>query len=270
MGSPFASSSSAPASLQVLATDRQLRNALLPMVTDRNWQNAGLADSWVRRIATIAVTLRIAAEITEHGPSAEKIIGNLDIALDDRDDLHATFHQLMSYGFDAAVNDERDPADSKPLTKAGASKLIDLLGGLEFKNTRSAVEEANVASAKAAVASDRGAAFPSIDVVPAGRYAIETEDGATNELAFYKVDRPTEGRWAGYVFVKLMISDGEQRMSFAASKAIMAKIAEAGAEAASARYGHEIGECGVCGRTLTNDDSRARGIGPVCAQKNGW
>ena len=106
--------------------------------------------------------------------------------------------------------------------------------------------------------------------VPAGRYAVETEDGATNELAFYKVDRPTEGRWAGYVFVKLMISDGEQRLSRAASQAVLAKIAAVGPEAASARYGHEIGECGVCGRTLTNDESRARGIGPVCVEKMGW
>ena len=51
---------------------------------------------------------------------------------------------------------------------------------------------------------------------------------------------------------------------------ILARIAAVGAEAASARYGHEIGECGICGRQLTNDESRARGIGPVCAAKAGW
>jgi len=113
-------------------------------------------------------------------------------------------------------------------------------------------------------------ALPSAEIVPAGRYAIETESGAINELAFYKVDRPTEGRWAGKVFVKLMISDGEQRLSWATTKTVLAKIAEVGAAAASARYGHEIGECGVCGRTLTNDESRERGIGPVCAAKNSW
>jgi hypothetical protein len=109
-----------------------------------------------------------------------------------------------------------------------------------------------------------------IDAVPAGRYAIETSAGATNELAFYKVDRPTEGKWAGRVFVKLMVSDEEQRLSQKQGLAILGKIAEAGAAAASARYGHEIGECGVCGRTLTNDESRERGIGPICAAKNDW
>ena len=30
-------------------------------------------------------------------------------------------------------------------------------------------------------------------------------------------------------------------------------------------YGRETGECGVCGRTLTNPESIRRGIGPVCA-----
>lgn len=34
--------------------------------------------------------------------------------------------------------------------------------------------------------------------------------------------------------------------------------------AARARYGREIGSCGVCGRALTNGESRALGIGPVC------
>lgn len=111
---------------------------------------------------------------------------------------------------------------------------------------------------------------PSADVVPAGRYAIDTEDGAVNATAFYKVDRPTEGRWAGYVFVKLMLSDEEQRMSRAAGDAVLRKIAAVGAAAASARYGHEIGECGVCGRTLTNDVSREYGIGPDCRKKMDW
>lgn len=112
-------------------------------------------------------------------------------------------------------------------------------------------------------------AAPAVDV-PAGRYAVATEDGATNALAFYRVDRPTEGRWAGYTFVKLIVSDGEQRLSRAASQAVLAKIAEAGPAEASAAYGHEIGSCGVCGRTLTNDESRARGIGPLCIEKMGW
>ncbi|QPX62159.1 hypothetical protein PBI_INDLOVU_44 [Mycobacterium phage Indlovu] len=267
MGSPFTSGparSTTPASLQALATPAQL-GFIAGLLAERDWRNE--TPSWVSRAAVINATWFIAGEAA----TDDRVAFGLDIELEDRADQALTFHQLMSYSFDSAISDERDPSVSKPLTKQGASKMIEWLKGLSLTaKVVAETEERNVAAAKASVASDRGAAFPSADVVPAGRYAIETEDGATNALAFYKVDRPTEGRWAGYVFVKLMVSDGEQRMSFAASKSIMAKIAEAGAEAASARYGHEIGECGVCGRTLTNDDSRARGIGPVCASKNGW
>lgn len=105
---------------------------------------------------------------------------------------------------------------------------------------------------------------------PPGVMRSTLSTGAVNELAFYKVDRPTEGRWAGYVFVKHIVGDDEQRVSRAASASVLAKIVAAGPEAASARYGHEIGECGICGRQLTNDESRARGIGPICVQKMGW
>jgi hypothetical protein len=153
------------------------------------------------------------------------------------------------------------------LSKSGASVHIDKakteLAGLE--------EERNVQLAKDAVVTARTAMAPvGIDAVPAGRYAIETTEGATNALAFYKVDRPETGKWAGRVFVKLMVSDEEQRLSQKQGYAILGKIAAVGAAEASARYGHEIGECGICGRTLTNDESRERGIGPVCAAKNGW
>ena len=112
--------------------------------------------------------------------------------------------------------------------------------------------------------------FPSAEVVPEGRYAVATEPGATNSLAFYKVDRPTSGKWAGRVFVKLMISDDEQGLSYAASKTVLGKIAAVGAEQASAAYGLHIKRCGICHRTLTNEDSQKRGIGPDCAAKMGW
>lgn len=134
-------------------------------------------------------------------------------------------------------------------TKAEASKRITELMGM----------------AKTATPAPAAAA-PSVDV-PAGRYAVETEEG---HLAFYKVDRPTEGRWAGYTFVKLQVSDDEQRLpSRAAEQGVLRKIAE-DPQAAMLRYGREIGSCGHCGRTLTNEESREAGIGPVCRAKMDW
>ncbi len=37
--------------------------------------------------------------------------------------------------------------------------------------------------------------------------------------------------------------------------------------AATVLYGRELGVCGVCSRTLTDESSRAAGIGPVCASR---
>jgi hypothetical protein len=174
------------------------------------------------------------------------------------------------------------------MLRKGAAKGMDLqqaddmldtwLGELTFDAASKAIDDAKtwlavnapVADGSSSVSLVNAPAVPIADVVPAGRYAVYNDDQSVNDLAFYKVDRPTEGRWAGRVFVKLIAGDDEQRLSWATTKSVLAKIAAAGAEAASARYGHEIGECGICGRQLTNDESRARGIGPRCAEKMAW
>ena len=103
--------------------------------------------------------------------------------------------------------------------------------------------------------------------VGAGRYAVDNEQGSTS---FYRVDVPTEGKWAGCTFVKLMVGDDEIRMGRNQAAAIIKKIESAGVRESAIRYGHEIGDCAICGRTLTNESSRRAGIGPVCAGKNGW
>jgi hypothetical protein len=102
--------------------------------------------------------------------------------------------------------------------------------------------------------------------VPAGRYAIEFSDG----IKFYVVDRPTEGRWAGYTFVKVQASDELYPVRNPKQReGILLEIA-VDPQAAMLRYGREIGKCGHCNRTLTNAESRALGIGPVCRGRMGW
>ena len=41
-------------------------------------------------------------------------------------------------------------------------------------------------------------------------------------------------------------------------------------EEQAAEFGQLYGWCCICGRRLTNEDSIARGIGPVCAENQGW
>lgn len=99
--------------------------------------------------------------------------------------------------------------------------------------------------------------------VPSGRYAVKVD----GDLNFYKVNKPTEGRWAGYVFVDQVVGDNYYGIKVRANREkILAAIAVNPGER-SRRYGREIGECGVCGRQLTDAASRAAGIGPVCAKK---
>lgn len=100
--------------------------------------------------------------------------------------------------------------------------------------------------------------------VPAGRYAVE--DGQT--LRFIHVDRPEEGRWAGYLFVKEQAGDEKFPVRNKVRRdALLSLIDEQGVLECLSRYGREIGQCGVCGRTLTDETSRSYGIGPVCRDK---
>lgn len=102
-------------------------------------------------------------------------------------------------------------------------------------------------------------AAPAAPEVADGRYAVE-ENGV---LKFFKVKNGRYGR----VFLDIQASDewhAVQRHD--RQKAILALIA-ADPKAAMIRYGHELGRCGHCGRTLTDEASRAAGIGPICAAK---
>lgn len=103
--------------------------------------------------------------------------------------------------------------------------------------------------------------------VPSGRYALTGTDGV---VKFYKVDCPTEGRWAGRTFVNAQASDELYPIRNAAERSRILSAIAFDPKAAMMLYGTELGSCGHCGRTLTDEDSRARGIGPVCAAKLGY
>lgn len=102
-------------------------------------------------------------------------------------------------------------------------------------------------------------------------YALRVIDttAGTDAFEFYRVDRPQRGKWAGAVFVKKQAGDEFWRLGMDRSAAVLAAIAH-DPEKAMADYGHRIGRCGMCRRTLTVPESIERGIGPVCAAKAGW
>lgn len=97
---------------------------------------------------------------------------------------------------------------------------------------------------------------PSTEVAD-GRYAVE-EDGV---LRFFKVKN---GRRPGFVFLDIQASDEWHKITNVVRiRKVVALIAR-DAQAAMIRYGHELGECGRCGKVLTDEASRAAGIGPIC------
>jgi len=105
--------------------------------------------------------------------------------------------------------------------------------------------------------------------VAEGHYAIEST--GHNDLAFYRVDRPTEGDYAGRTFVKLIVGGKPDRnMPRSHVAGILERIA-ADPREASRRYAAEIRRCARCNRQLTDEASRRDadvngGYGPECVK----
>jgi hypothetical protein len=171
----------------------------------------------------------------------------------DRKDLFAStawFDQVNAMDHEEyAAHIARVKEQVKTVTKARASQIIESLLALPDDKTD------NRATATAGSQSTTAN-------VEAGRYAI-VRDEVTK---FYRVDRPTEGKWAGYTFVKVQASEEWYPVKGAYKHQVLEQIAKEPAEAMQ-RYGQELGQCGRCGRTLTDETSRALGIGPVCREE---
>lgn len=99
--------------------------------------------------------------------------------------------------------------------------------------------------------------------VPAGFYAVDFN----GSLSFFRVDRPDSGKWEGYRFVARILGGHEPiRIRKEEARAALEAIESAGFRDALARYGQELGICGRCGKTLTDETSREIGLGPYCRQ----
>lgn len=102
---------------------------------------------------------------------------------------------------------------------------------------------------------------PSIKVED-GRYAIIDGD----RVRFFQVNSPTSGRWDGYTFVNEQAGSELYSVRNAKQREDILRMI-ANDDQALARYGQELGYCGMCNRELTDETSRAIGIGPVCRNK---
>lgn len=103
--------------------------------------------------------------------------------------------------------------------------------------------------------------------VPDGYYAVQ--DSGPGDWKFYRVNTGRAGTtYAGRRFLKVQASDELHPVrNQGVRRAVFNTIRAMGPAASMAAYGQHIGRCGRCHRTLTDADSRARGIGPDCMDK---
>jgi len=116
--------------------------------------------------------------------------------------------------------------------------------------------------------------------IPAGYYATPSLTG-NNDLDFWRVEKPTEGHWAGYTFAKRVIGGRDdaviprdskrrvktQRTDKVTQAAAFAAILKYGIKKSNELFGKELKYCRECGIHLTDELSRSLGIGPVCRGK---
>jgi hypothetical protein len=122
-----------------------------------------------------------------------------------------------------------------------------------------------------------------LSVLPYGTYRFAVHDG--ERLRFLRIDLvpPTykDGSsrpYGGNVYVKEKGGSSEGRRlgrqvkghRYVGEAADLLREVIADPEAAARRYGLEMRECSVCGTDLTDPDSRALGIGPVCRKRFTW
>ncbi len=114
---------------------------------------------------------------------------------------------------------------------------------------------------------------PDLSGVPDGCYAVAN---STSGLSFFRVSRPGTGRFAGTVIVDQITGDELRRRGHQAPGGRYRGTLQSLLEAlvadplgAAIAYGRERRCCGLCGRSLTAENSRQAGVGPVCGERLG-
>lgn len=98
------------------------------------------------------------------------------------------------------------------------------------------------------------------------RFALDMPDG---HLHFFMASLPQKGKWQGAIFLNEQASDDFYRVRGWEREAFILKAMLDDVFSLVVRYGLELETCGICGKTLTDEESRARGIGPICIRKMG-
>ena len=74
------------------------------------------------------------------------------------------------------------------------------------------------------------------------------------------------------IYVGKVFNDAVQLISVYNTDKLRTEICETieNPQVAAVKFGHQTGQCSICGRRLDNKISIALGIGPICNEKFGW
>ena len=100
-----------------------------------------------------------------------------------------------------------------------------------------------------------------------------------NDVTVYFTPGKPGSKWDGFLFVE---DPNERKLGYVKGGKFFAKFdctaveetaiqtCAADPQTAVVAYAKAWKACGICSRTLLNEESIARGIGPICAEKFGW
>ena len=109
---------------------------------------------------------------------------------------------------------------------------------------------------------------PNAPLPPTGKPAPEDHTPLNKSGRYFIVD-PTDGVEKFVVVGSVQASDYLYPVQEPVHRNAILKAISVDPVNAMNEYGMKLGVCGVCGRTLTNRDSRLRGMGPICAGRFG-
>lgn len=150
--------------------------------------------------------------------------------------------------------------EGKPVSAGEIGPLIDALRDCPRKGTATPapVAQAEAEPAKATGPTLRDLAEPLADK---GYYALRDQENP-GKIHYYRITRRK-----GYVKVQEQASDELWPVDYRRALAVVKALLDSGVEAAQHLYADTLEKCYRCGRTLTDETSRALRIGPECRKK---
>lgn len=152
--------------------------------------------------------------------------------------------------------------EGKPVSAQECSLLIDDLRAAPRKDVKSASKPTNAEQGPSEAANGPSLRDLCEPLADKGYYALRTP-GSADEIHYYRITRSKRG----YVKVQEQASDTLYPVDYRRALAVVKAIIETGEEAARHLYADTLERCYACGRTLTDETSRALRIGPDCRSK---